>query len=199
MPYFIFLLEYKKMVIIMISLSKKVKQYFYNTYGDILNTIKKIRNSMTEKFIQSQTDTILVNGTKTNGSINSAFDSTCMNNLPPKIGLKKEKTLSMQVHSIYVSHHLGGDSKFSIQINSQYVYIGGISCYLEKQIVKLISSDVYLYLYKNTNNQLQIEQYTHMLGGKDKDIHFNRIYIGHIMVDSVAETMNFDLNNIDNY
>lgn len=176
----------------MISLSKKVKQYFYNTYGDILNTIEKIRNSMTEKFIQSQTDTIVINGTKTDSSINSAFDSACMNNLPPKIGLKKEKTLSMQVHSIY-------DSKFSIQINSQYVYIGGISCYLEEQIVKLISSDVYLYLYKNTNNQLQIEQYTHMLGGKDKDIHFNRIYIGHITVDTIAETMNFDLNNIDNY
>lgn len=183
----------------MISLSKKVKQYFYNTYGDILNTIKKIRNSMTEKFIQSQTNTIVINGTKTDGSINSAFDSACMNNLPPKIGLKKEKTLSMQVHSIYIARHIGSHSKFSIQINGQYVYIGGISCYLEKQIVKLISSDVYLYLYKNTNNQLQIEQYTHMLGGKDKDIHFNRIYIGHITVDTIAEKMNFDLNNIDNY
>ncbi len=180
----------------MISLSQKVKQYFYNTYGDILNTIKKIRNSMTEEFIQSQTDTIVINGTKSASSINSAFDSACMNNLPPKIGLKNEKTLSMQVHSIYIS---GSHSKFSIQINGQYVYIGGMSCYLEKQIVELISSDVYLYLYKNTNNQLQIEQYTHMLGGKDKDIHFNRIYIGHIMVDTIAETMNFDLNNIDNY
>ena len=62
----------------MISLSQKVKQYFYNTYGDILNTIKKIRNSMTEKFIQSQTDTIVINGTKSASSINStSCERTC--------------------------------------------------------------------------------------------------------------------------
>lgn len=137
---------------------------------DLLSKAKTISNNITETYVKNLITTEIERSisSSTDGPLYLAIKNAAFTNLPPKIGYGKEKTLTITP--------IGGQLK--VNIPSQAIYLGGFGSIIPAQTISLpANQDNYIYVVRDAADYTKVnfEIYDHLLGGKDKDIHFTRI------------------------
>ena len=168
----------------MLSLAQVIK--------DLLNKAKTISNNITETYIKNLAETEIVRSitSSTDGPLYTAVKNAAFTNLPPKIGYGKEKTLAISPVS----------GQLKARVSSQPIYLGGVGSTIPQQDLALqANKDNYIYVARDAADYTKVnfEIYDHLLGGKDKDIHFSRILCARFKTNGsqVIEQEKFDTAN----
>lgn len=159
---------------------------------DLLSKAKVVNNNISETYIKNLTVTEIERSfsSSVDESLYLAIKNAAFTNLPPKIGYGKEKTLTM--------NPVGGQLK--VNVPSQAIYLGGFGSIVPAQTISLPANrDSYVYVVRDAADYTKVnfEIYDHLLGGKDKDIHFTRILCSRFKTDSskVIEQESFETAN----
>ena len=137
---------------------------------DLLSRAKTINNNITETYIKNLAETEIVRSitSSTDGPLYTAVKNAAFSNLPPKIGYGKEKTLNI----------VPVNGQLKARVYSQPIFLGGTGSIIPQQDIALLANrDNYIYAARDAADYTKVnfETYDHLLGGKDKDIHFSRI------------------------